>query len=71
MTYEMISRKAEPTLLPNQGIVNLLHHIGMEWEKLAFDDDVSHAQWGNGLQNVTRVTGLVSLSIPRVTSPVF
>ena len=43
--YEMRRRKADPTLLPTQGIFNLPHHIGMVW-----DDAVSYTQWGNGLR---------------------
>ena len=34
--YEIRRRKPEPTLLPNQGIFNLPHHIGMVWEELIF-----------------------------------
>ena len=46
MMYEMM-RKPKPTLLPTltQGIFNLPHHIGMVWQKLAFDDTVSYTQW--------------------------
>ena len=38
MMYEMSRKKAELTLLPIQGIFKILHHIGMVWEVLAFDD---------------------------------
>ena len=41
MMYEM-RRKPEPTLVPTQGIFNLPDHIGMVWEELVFDDDVSY-----------------------------
>ena len=37
-------RNPEPTRLLTQGIFNLLHHKGMVWEQLAFDD-VSYTQW--------------------------
>ena len=49
--WDEMRRKSEPTLLPTQGIFNLLHHVGMVWEELAFDDAVSYAQQGNGLQH--------------------
>ena len=49
MMYEMKS-KPEPTLLLTQEIFNLLHHVGMVGEELAFDDAVSYMQQGNGLQ---------------------
>ena len=42
MMYEMRSRKPECTLLHTQGILNLLHRIGMVCEELAFDDAVSY-----------------------------
>ena len=50
MLYEMRRRKPDPTLLLTHGIFNLVHHIGMVWEELAFDDAVSYTQQGNGLQ---------------------
>ena len=41
MMYEVRRRKPEPTLLHTQEIFNLPHHIGIEWEELAFGDPVS------------------------------
>ena len=35
MMYEM-RRKPGHTLLPTQGIFNLLHYVGMAWVKLVF-----------------------------------
>ena len=32
MMYEIRRKKTEPTLLPNKGIFNLPHHIGLIWE---------------------------------------
>ena len=58
--YEM-RRKPGPSVLLTQWIFNLPHHIGMIGEELTFDDTVSHTQRGNGLLNVTVVTGFVSL----------
>ena len=49
MMYEMKKRKPKPTFLPIQGIFNLPDHIGMVWDKLAFDDAVSYTQWGDRL----------------------
>ena len=46
MMYEMRSRKPKPALLTTQGIFNLPHHIGMQWEELVFDDTVSYTQRG-------------------------
>ena len=43
--------KAWDTLLPTQGIFNLLHHIDMVWEELVFDGTVSYTQQGNELQH--------------------
>ena len=51
MMYEMRSAKPEPTLLPTQQIFNIPYYIGMVWEELAFDDDASYTQWGNGFQD--------------------
>ena len=48
MMYEM-RRKSESTLLPNQGILNLPHHIGMVLEEMASDDTVNYTQRGKGL----------------------
>ena len=39
------------SLLPNQGIFSLPHHISMVWEELVFDEDISYTQWENGLQH--------------------
>ena len=45
--YEMSwNRKPEPTLLPNQGIFYLAHHIDIVWEQPAFDNAVSYTQPG-------------------------
>ena len=51
MMHEMRRRNPEHTLLQIQGIFNLSHHIGIVWEKLAFDDSVSYALRENGLQH--------------------
>ena len=48
--YRYINSQDQSRLLPNQGIFNLPHHIGMASEELAFDDGVSYTQWRNGLQ---------------------
>ena len=51
MMYEMRRRMPEPTFLLTQRIFNLLHHIVMVSEELAFDDAVSYTQQGNRLQH--------------------
>ena len=51
MMYEMRMKKPKQTLLPTQRIFNLIHHIGMVREELAFDDAESYIQRGKGLQN--------------------
>ena len=51
MMHEIRRRKPKPTLWPTQGIFILPHHVGMAWEELTFDDAVSYAQRGNGLQH--------------------
>ena len=45
MMYEMRKRMLDPTFLPTQGIFNLLYHICMVREELAFGDTVSYAHW--------------------------
>ena len=59
-----IRRKPEPTLLLTQRIFNLLHHIGMVCEELAFDDTKLYiAEKGIAAQlNVMAVTEFVPLS---------
>ena len=47
----MRRRKPEPTVLPTGRIFNLPYHIGMILEEMIFDDAVSYAQQGNGLQH--------------------
>ena len=63
MVYEIRGRKPEPTLLSIQGIINLLHNIGIVKERVAFDDAVWYTQWGEWIAaqlNVMAVMGFVS-----------
>ena len=44
----MRRRKLEPTVVLTQRTFNILFHVGMVGEELAFDDAVSYTQWENG-----------------------
>ena len=51
MMWEMRRRKSKPTLLLNQGIFNVAHHICIACEELAFDNAVIYTKCGNRLQH--------------------
>ena len=55
-------RKPERTFLQIQVIFNLLHHIDVVWEEMAFDYAISYTQL-----NVMAVIGFISLSSGSLT----
>ena len=72
MIYGRKRKNPKPTLLQTQEIFNLPHHIGMLWQKLAFDDAVSYSQWVEMIAaqlNGMAVTGIRALLL-RITYPV-